>query len=97
MSGTDEREADGTVRKVGKQGNVYENNPDAIRAPRAVQRVLAARRKRPGDGAAEPRPEARKAVDPGGEAAPAFGAAPGAKNALNFHAWRKGGPAGDEG
>lgn len=88
---------DETVRKVGKQGNVYEDNPAATRSPRAAVRVLRQRRAREEAAVLEAAPGAKKAVDPGGEAAPGFGAPKGAHNALNFHAWRKGEPSEGEG
>lgn len=81
---------DGTVRKVGKQGNVYEDNPAALRYPRAAARVLRQRRKGEAAAVLETTSAASKALNAGGEAAPDYGAAAGARNALHFHAWRKG-------
>lgn len=81
---------DGTVRKVGKQGNVYEDNPAAVRYPRAAARVLRQRQRGEAAAVLETTSAESKVLNAGGEAAPDYGAGAGARNALNFHAWRKG-------
>lgn len=97
MTRDDDATGGETVRKVGKKGNVYEDNPAATRSPRAAARVLRQRRAGKAAATLEAPPAAAKALDPGGEAAPGFGAPAGAHNALNFHAWRKGDARDDEG
>ncbi len=88
MTANDESE-----RKVGKLGNVYEDNPRATRHPRAAERVRRQRRAGGPDAAAlalEKAGAAQRALDPGGEAAPDHGAPAGAANAMKFHTWGRG-------
>lgn len=82
-----------TRQVVGKQGNVYEDNPAATRRPPLAMRLRLERQRRRGGEprGAEQAEKAQKAIEAGVPQAPDHGAPVGAKNVLKFHQWKKDG------